>query len=64
MDYVKSLKGCENLIDHLSVQEKGDKTSTVHDKKVMFDEHLSLYDIKMGVKSNRYVNLLLDAIIR
>jgi len=54
MDYVKSLKGCENLIDHLSVQEKGDKTSTVHDKKVMFDEHLSLYDIKMGVKSNRY----------
>ena len=55
LDYVKSLKGCENLVDHLSVQEKGDNTSTVHDKKVMFDEHLSLYDIKMGIKSNRFV---------
>jgi len=55
MDYVKSLKGCENLVDHLSVESK-DSVSTVHDKKVMFDEHLSLYDIKMGIKSNRYLS--------
>ena len=54
MEYVKSLKGCENLVDHLSVQDKKDSVSTVHDKKMMFDEHMSLYDIKMGIKSNRF----------
>ena len=51
MEYVKSLDGCTNLVDHLSVQEKS--ASAAGDKKVTFDEHLSLYDIKMGIKSNR-----------
>ena len=56
LEYAKSLKGCENLVDHLSLEGEGDKGSTTgNDRRVTFDEHMSLYDIKMGIKSSRYV---------
>ena len=54
VEYVKSLKGCANLVDHLS-HEGGakDTTGAAGDRKMMYEEHVSLYQIKQGIKSNR-----------